>query len=69
MTERAYTVPEIDALRQVCERKYLWGSYDLAPNGRCSRSYMEQDMVVAVEQMVRTFMLAGKTAQDLVDGT
>jgi hypothetical protein len=64
--DRKYTVAEIDELRQVVENKYLWGSYSgpVGGNGD-SRAYLEQDKTAAVEQMVRTHMLAGHTAIDL----
>lgn len=72
MTERSYTVQEIDALRRACGDKYIWGRYG-GPRMRpgrgisSSRGYQEKDKVIAVEEMVRTFMLAGKTAADLID--
>lgn len=64
MTDRAYTVREIDALRQACEHKYIWGTYGYV-EGRYPRGYRESEMRVAVEEMVRTHMLAGHTADDL----
>lgn len=68
MTDRAYTVSEIDALREACANKWLWGSYR-GPQGSYSdepsRVYYGQEKDVAVEQMVRTHMMAGHTAQDL----
>lgn len=66
MTDRAYTVREIDGLRACCREMYLWGSYS-GPSmySTMSRQYKEQDMVFAVEEMVRTHMMAGLTAQDL----
>jgi hypothetical protein len=63
MTERSYTVSELDGLRQAVEMKWLFGSYTQA--GRCSRAYYERDKTAAVEQLVRTHMLAGHTADDL----
>jgi hypothetical protein len=65
--EKAYTVREIDALRSVATNKFLWGHYG-HPEGNCtSRTYREEEKVACVEQMVRTHMLAGHTAQDLLD--
>jgi hypothetical protein len=66
---RAYTVQELDALRYVVGHKWLWGSY-------CSptitedrpvwaRPYRGNELIVAVEELVRTHMLAGHTADDL----
>lgn len=80
MTERAYTVKEIDELRWCCENKYIWGRYNgpvkgsfIAPsteNGftstMISRTFREADKIVAVEEMVRTHMAAGHTAHDLI---
>lgn len=69
MGERAYTVREIDALRAAVEKKWLFGSYnpwDRADGGSiCSRSYRGEEKAAAVEEMVRTHMLAGHTAEDL----
>lgn len=66
MTGRAYTVDEIDQLRIVVENKWLFGSYKL-DGVSFSRSYKEEERAAAVEQMVRTHMFAGHTAQDLLD--
>ena len=65
MTDRAYTVAELDALRSAVERRWLFGT--TAPlNTACfSRSYNEADKYAAVEQLVRTHMLAGHTAEDI----
>lgn len=66
MTERAYTVAEIDALRQAHRDKYLFGTFrPVGAGGRTSRIYREQEVAVLVEQQVRTSMLAGHTAEDL----
>lgn len=62
--ERAYTVSEIDALRQAVENKWLYGSYSLSGGGS-SRSYYEAEKTRCVEELVRTHMLAGHTAEDL----
>lgn len=66
MSERRYSVSELDELRAAVESKYLWGSYmpDFCTN-RMSRQYKEDEKNVAVEQMVRTHMIAGHTAEDL----
>lgn len=67
MGERAYTVSEINDLRQVVETKWLWGSYNLSQHsGGMSRSFNENERAKAVEEMVRTHMLAGHTAADLL---
>lgn len=69
MSERKYTVKEIDELRDVMEHKYLFGRYnhDYRVSGpRMGRNYYEKDKLVAVEEMVRTAMLGGITAADCV---
>ena len=69
MSERAYTVSELDALRSVVENKWLFGTYgrQLHESGiSISRSYREDEKAVCVEQLVRTHMLAGHTAEDLL---
>jgi len=63
MTERSYTVAEIDALRRAVETKWLFGSY--TGHTGSSRCYYENEKVRAVEELVRTHMLAGHTADDL----
>lgn len=65
MSERAYTVGDIDDLRTAVANKWLWGAYS-GPSGNCmSRSYQSAEKDTAVEQMVRTHMLAGHTGDDL----
>lgn len=66
---RNYTVEEIDALRRVVENKYLFGQYEFhhsPQGGSSSRSYKEDEMVRVVEERIRTHMLAGHTAADLL---
>lgn len=64
---RAYTVGEIDALRHAHENKYLFGRYGgPGHNGGHSRPYMPNEKEFAVEERVRTSMLAGHTVKDLV---
>lgn len=67
MTERAYTVREIDALRQACETRWLYGTTNLSGRGGgfCSRQYRSEEKDAGVEQMVRTYMVAGITADDI----
>ncbi|HEX7854460.1 MAG TPA: hypothetical protein VF503_12265 [Sphingobium sp.] len=66
MTEEKYTVQEIDALRQVCKTKFLFGSYRGPTGGGTSRSYGQGELVASVEQMVRTHIMAGHWAADLL---
>lgn len=69
--ERRYTVAEIDALRRAVDEKWLFGSLARAfgPSGGSlmSRSYREEEKAKAVEERVRTHMLAGHTAADLYE--
>ena len=75
--ERAYTVKEIDALREVCRTKLIWGYYTGPQEHHKTRvgdvvmwsapgSYNDAELSTKVEEMVRTFMLAGLTADDLL---
>lgn len=47
--------------------RYLFGTTRQQQNGGMSRSYREDEKIKAVEEMVRTYMLAGLTAKDLYD--
>lgn len=72
MIERAYTVKEIDALRRAHDNRYLYGRYGgpvyvSGQSGSMSRSYTEAEKTATVEQLVRTSMLAGHTAEDLLE--
>ena len=65
---RAYTVKEIDALRRVIGEKLIWGRYR-GPTGNfgMSGSYNQVELDKRVEERIRTSMIAGHTAQDLLD--
>lgn len=66
MTQRAYTIQEIDALREAERTKYLWGSYSgPSPLNDISRNYREVELERIVEERVRTLMHAGLTVEDL----
>ena len=65
MTKKKYSVAEIDDLRNVCENIYVWGTPVLSSQGGMSRSFQESDKIIAVEEMCRTYMTAGITANDL----
>ena len=60
---RSYTLSEIDELRQLCRMKAIWGNF--FPYGQASASYRETDVVVRTEEMLRTYMMAGITADDI----
>lgn len=64
MPERLYSVREIDALRLAIEHKWLFGTYGFYRGGS-SRSYREEEKAKCVEELVRTHMMAGHTAEDL----
>lgn len=67
---KKYSAAEIDAMRRLLENKYLFGAYSprWGPGGSYrSRSYMEADKIAFVENGVRTHMMAGHRAKDLVD--
>lgn len=66
MTERAYTVKEIDDLLKVCERRWLWGTSALGSSPRMSRGYSAGEKEKGAHEMARTFMLAGLTADDII---
>jgi len=75
-TERSYTVREIDELRQAVETRWLFGTtvMNLAIRRRLlehragsSRSFMPGEKEMAVEERVRTHMLAGHIAKDIYD--
>lgn len=63
---RSYTVRELDDLRAACESRWLFGTSVLTEQ-RGSRHYRAGEKEKAVEEMVRTHMLAGHVAQDLID--
>jgi hypothetical protein len=65
---KKYSVAEIDGLREVVKNIYLWGSANPVGPAGFSRQYKEDEMVRAVEEQVRTYMLAGLTAADFIEG-
>lgn len=66
MSERKYSVSEINALRSAAETLLLWGTLNQsARNGQMSRGFRPEEKATAVEEMVRTYMMAGVTADDL----
>ena len=68
MYHRKYTVEEIDQLRDVIRNRMLWGSYHIPqmPGGSISITYREDELTTRIEEHVRTHMMAGHTAADLL---
>ena len=60
--ERAYTVKEIDELRGVVLNRILWGNANSW--GWCAE---HAKPIKQIEELVRTHMLAGHTAQDICE--
>ena len=61
MVERSYTVAEIDMMRRAVEHRWLYGTsiYSGILASGTSRSYDEVEKTKCVEEMLRTYMLAG----------
>ena len=62
--KRAYTVREIDELRRACSTKWNFGTM-YPGNGIFGRPHGPGEDSVGIEEMVRTYMLAGITANDM----
>ena len=62
---KKYSVADIDDLRRTVEQIYLWGNTILTAGASVSRCYRPEEKETAVEERVRTYMLAGITGQDL----
>lgn len=62
--ERAYTVKDIDDLRKVVDNRLTYGTSNLGkiPLNRLWRSPDK----MYIEELVRTYMLAGITANDII---
>lgn len=81
MTERHYTIQEIDELRALVKHKYLWGVYREPPPperlggspksgdfiGFMSNVYRADELATMVEAEVRTLIFAGLTSADIHD--
>ena len=67
MVDRKYSVQEIEKLRRAVDNQYLYGRYRGPSLGRCwSWPYNEAEKAKIVEERVRTHLLAGHTAEDLL---
>lgn len=68
--ERAYTVAELDALRRAVDAKWMYDSYHGPKFDRAGfaqgRSWFGSERTQEVEHLVRTHLLAGHTAEDLL---
>ena len=67
MSDRAYTVKEIDDLRGACEMRWLFGTTKIIRNILRGCSYNQRDKDHGIEELVRTYMLAGLVAKDLYE--
>ena len=68
MIDRAYTVKELDDLRAACRTRWLYGTTKPPRAGfGCSRQFGEGELERAVEELVRTHMMAGHLAKDIYD--
>ncbi len=90
MIERAYTVAEIDRMRDAVNHMWLWGrkvnderasvidgeNTDAIVSGttvsvtstKVSRSYTQEEKTKCVEELLRTYMLAGIGYKELWGG-
>ncbi len=63
---RSYTVAEIDDLREACTLRWLFGTA-FPTFGSQGRVYNQEQKVRCVEELVRTYMLAGIIAEDIYE--
>lgn len=61
---KPYTVREIDALRTACEARWLFGTTDWGQH-LSSRSYRPEERDRGVEEMLRTYIMAGIRADEI----
>lgn len=68
MKERSYTVAEIDQMREAVEHQRLFGrkiSERKFGAPQISGCYMPEEKTKCVEEMLRTYMLAGIEPEEL----
>jgi len=69
MKERSYTVAEIDRMREAISCEWLYGmkisKHRMRKGGTISRGYNEVERTKCVEEMLRTYMLAGVSPEEL----
>ncbi len=65
MTERVYTVAEIDELRDAVWKRVVYGT-TRPVSGTCSPVFGPGEVDRRVEERIRTYILAGITAEDLI---
>ena len=70
MGERKYTLSEIDRMRSAIETKFLFGYWpheisDMPNTGFTGRPYQANEKVIAVEEMLRTHMIAGTDPNEM----
>jgi len=68
MSDRAYTIKEVHALRKVVEGKSIFGRYTSDWHTTRFQGYGVDDIYkeLLIERQVVTWMLAGITADDLI---
>ena len=68
MKERSYTAAEIDRMRRAVEHQWLYGS-KISEHGldglKTSGPYMEEEKTKCIEEMLRTYILAGVDPKEL----
>lgn len=67
MTERRYTVFEIDALRSACAKRVEFGKAIKGQGFGYAEGAYPAWKTAEVEELVRTFMVAGITAEDIYE--
>ena len=67
MSEHAYTVKELDELRTCVYHRVLFGTCVFGSKSHCSRSFSPGEAEGVTEKRLRTHMLAGHVAQDLIN--
>ena len=67
MTDRKYSVAEIDRMRAAVECKWLFGCWpnEMKSTTTFARTWTDKGKTAAVEEMLRTYMLAGIGPEEL----
>lgn len=65
ISNRAYTLQELEELRYICQNKIATGSF--RNSSRHGVSMTATEIVIAAESLVRTYMVTGMTADAVVE--